>query len=137
MSILSKHPFFPTVLLSSPGMRAGFCLCPEQVLVMLGTSTPRGMQGFTSTPAHGVPLVGHCLFDPSLQAGGSRKHFNPTLPVWVTQTVLSHTQPLPIILPSWQARLPLLQSLPLELCMLPQGFFQVKLTKNNHFKNNK
>lgn len=76
-------------------MRAGFCLCPEQVLVMFGTSTPRGMQGFTSTPVHGVPLVGHCLFDPSLQAGGSRKHFNPTLPVWVTQTVLSHTHTAP------------------------------------------
>lgn len=85
MNILSKHPFFQLCLWAALEWEQGFasvlsrvwsCFAPVLSLLwvqrqILGVgevpgcptaSTPRGMQGFTSTPALGVPLVGHCLF---------------------------------------------------------------------------
>lgn len=99
-------------------------------------STPRGMQGFTSTPAHGVPLVGHCLFWSKSAGWGIKEAFYFHIAsLGDADCAVTHSAPTRgIVLPSWQTWLPPLQSLPLEFSMLPQGFFQVKLTI---FKNNK
>lgn len=98
MNILSKHPFFQLCLWAALEWEQGFasvlsrfwsCLAPALSLLwaqrwILGVgevlgcptaSTSRGMQGFTSTPAHGMPLVGHCLFSSKSAGCGIKEAF--------------------------------------------------------------